>query len=288
VQTDKNNGGIYMILDDIVKAKRLQIELEKITKPLENYLTDLDYQALPTRNFKRALKHDGISIIAEIKKSSPSKGIIVENFNPVDIGKIYEKINIDAVSILTEKQFFNGDDSYIKLVKKINNKPILRKDFIIDKYQVYQSKAIGADAILLITAILGDKVKEYYDLACSLGLDCLTEVHSQAELEIALSARCDIIGINNRNLNDFTVNLSTTQKLLNNIPDNITVVSESGIKKAEDIQYLSSLGVDAVLVGETFMRNINDKSYIKKFIDTAKSINANFISHNIKEISNYD
>lgn len=277
-----------MILDTIVKAKRLQIELEKITNPISTYLTVLETQALPPRNFKNALSHKGISIIAEIKKSSPSKGVIAENFNPIEIGKIYEKINIDAVSILTEKKFFSGDDLYIKMVKKINSKPILRKDFIIDKYQVYQSKAIGADAILLITTILGDKVKEYYNLAHSLGLDCLAEVHSQAELEIVLSAGCDIIGINNRNLNDFTINLETTKQLLINIPDNITVVSESGIKKAEDIQYLSSLGVDAVLVGETFMRNISNTSYINKFIDTAKSTDGDFIGHGIKKITNYD
>ena len=277
-----------MILDDIVKAKRLQIELEKKTKPIETYLTDFKNQDLPHRNFKKALNHNGISIIAEIKKSSPSKGIIAENFNPIEIGKIYEQISIDAVSILTEKQFFNGNDLYIKMVKKVNNKPILRKDFIIDKYQVYQSKAIGADAILLITAILGDKVKDFYNLAKGLGLECLTEVHNEKELEIALSTGCDIIGINNRNLNDFTVNLKTTQNLLNDIPENITVVSESGIKKAEDIQYLSSLGVDAVLVGETFMRNLNNITYIKKFIDTSKFIDLEFKSHDIKEITSYD
>ena len=264
-----------MILDDIVKEKRLQVKLEKAAKPIKTYLDNLEYNARPLRNFKEVLDHKGISIIAEIKKSSPSKGTIVENFNPVKIGQIYEEINIDAVSILTEKKFFSGDDAYIKMVKNINTKPILRKDFIIDKYQVYQSKDIGADAILLIAAILGDKIKDFYNLAKSLGLDCLTEVHTQKELEIALDCGCNIIGINNRNLNDFTVNLETTHKLLRDIPNNITVVSESGIRKAGDIKYLSSIGVDAVLVGETFMRNIDNDSYIKTFIDEAKSLDGN-------------
>jgi len=266
-----------MILDDIVKTKRLQVELEKITKPIETYLTDLENQVLPTKNFKRALNQEGISIIAEIKKSSPSKGTIIENFDPIQIGKIYERVDIDAVSILTEKQFFNGDDTYLKMVRKINTKPILRKDFIIDKYQVYQSKAIGADALLLIASILGNKIEEFYKLAKSLGLDCLTEVHSEKELDIALTAGCDIIGINNRNLKNFTVNLDTTQKLLKNIPNNITVVSESGIKKAGDIKYLNSIGVDAVLVGEIFMRNIDNEAYIKCFIDIAKSAHVNIL-----------
>jgi len=264
-----------VILDEIVKEKRLQVELEKIIKPIRTYLDNSDYKAHPSRNFKEVLDHKDISIIAEIKKSSPSKGTIVENFNPVKIGQIYEEINIDAVSILTERKFFSGDDAYIKMVKNINTKPILRKDFIIDKYQIYQSKDIGADAILLIVAILGNKTKEFYKLAKSLGLDCLTEVHTQKELEIAIDCGCNIIGINNRNLNDFTVNLDTTQKLLRDIPNNITIVSESGIKKAGDIKYLSSIGVDAVLVGETFMRNIDSDSYLMTFIDNAKSLDGN-------------
>jgi len=264
-----------VILDDIVKAKRHQIEIEKVAKPIETYLSNLKYKVQPSRNFKKVLDRKGISIIAEIKKSSPSKGTIVENFDPVKIGKFYEGINIDAISILTEKKFFNGDDSYIKMIKEINTKPILRKDFIIDEYQIYQSKSIGADAILLIASILGKEIKEFYNLAKSLGLDCLTEVHTQAELEIALGCGCNIIGINNRNLNDFTVNLETTQKILKNIPNNITVVSESGIKKTGDIKYLSSIGVDAVLVGETFMRNLDNDSYIKNFIDSAKSLDGN-------------
>lgn len=254
-----------MILDDIVANKKIQIEEEKKIKSLKEYYDDLKDREI--RNFKEALNKNGIAIIAEIKKASPSKGIIKEDFDPVKIGEIYEKINIDAVSILTERKFFKGKDEYVNKVRFINSKPILRKDFIIDEYQVVQARAIGADAILLIAAILGDNIKKYYDLAKELGLYCLTEVHNEKELDKALCAGCNIIGINNRDLKDFTVNLEVTEKLIKYIPKDNIVVSESGIKNSQDIRYLRSLGVNAVLIGETFMRNIDDLEKVKDFIN---------------------
>lgn len=259
-----------MILDDIVAYKRMQIEKEKEIKSIEEYSINL--QHMPIRDFKKALSKEGISIISEIKKASPSKGIIKEDFDPVKIAKVYEEINIDAVSVLTEKQFFKGNDEYIEMVKKVNSKPILRKDFIIDEYQIFQAKSIGADAILLIASILGSDIKRFYNLSKELGLHCLTEVHNERELDTALSAGCDIIGINNRNLKDFTVDLKTTEKLIKHIPKDTIVVSESGIKTSEDIKYLRSLGVNAVLIGETFMRNIEDIQEVKDFILKAKDI----------------
>lgn len=259
-----------MILDDIVAYKRIQIEKEKSIKSIKEY--SIDFHSMSVRDFKKALSGEDISIIAEIKKASPSKGIIKEDFDPVKIAKVYEEINIDAVSVLTEEQFFKGKDEYIAKVKQVNSKPILRKDFIIDEYQVFQAKAIGADAILLIASILGSDIKRFYSFAKEIGLHCLTEVHNEKELDGALCAGCDIIGINNRNLRDFTVDLKTTEKLIRYIPKNTIVVSESGIKTSEDIRQLRALGVNAVLIGETFMNNIENISEIQNITLTAKDI----------------
>jgi indole-3-glycerol phosphate synthase len=257
-----------LILDDIVNYKKKQVEEEKVMKPLnrlENEIIDMK-----TRDFKGSLSKDGISIIAEIKKASPSKGIIKENFDPENIAKVYEKIDIDAVSVLTERKFFNGRDEYIRIVKDVTSKPILRKDFIIDEYQIFQAKYIGADAVLLIVSVLGKKLKNFYKLSRELGLQCLVEVHDRQELEVALEEEVEIIGINNRNLKDFIVDLNRTEKLIKYIPKSRVIVSESGIKTPQDILYLSSIGTNAVLIGETFMGSIENVSAIKDFLVKAK------------------
>ncbi|MBV7273610.1 indole-3-glycerol phosphate synthase TrpC [Clostridium sp. PL3] len=259
-----------MILDEIVAYKIQQLRLEKEEISLDKLMEGCNKEI--KRDFKKSLSKEKISIIAEIKKASPSKGVILEDFNPIKIAKIYEDIDIDAVSVLTEKNFFKGNDLYIREVKKVNSKPILRKDFIVDPYQIHQSKAIGADAILLIVSILKDKLKEYYDLACSIGLDCLVEIHDEEELKIALNSGCSIIGINNRNLKDFTEDLTNTERLIKNIPSGILVISESAIKTPEDINYLNGLGVKAVLIGETFMRNIDNIKKIRNFAAKAKGV----------------
>ncbi len=258
-----------MILDDIVAYKKLQVITEKERCPLDKLIVNCEYKNV--RNFKKALTKPNISIIAEIKRASPSKGIINEDFDYIKTARIYEKVKIDAVSVLTERKFFKGKDEYIAEVKNISSKPILRKDFIIDEYQMFQSKAIGADAILLIVSILGNKIKNFLNLAKELGLYCLTEVHNEQELDLALSAGCDIVGINNRDLRDFTVDLKNTERLIKYIPKNTIVVSESGIKISEDIGYLKSLGVNAVLIGETFMRNMDKIRNIENFILKSKS-----------------
>jgi indole-3-glycerol phosphate synthase len=257
-----------VILDEIVACKELQLKLEKENMPLDKIMEGCN--KVITRDFKKELSKREISIIAEIKKSSPSKGIILENFNHIEIAKIYEDMSVDAVSVLTEKNFFKGNDRYINEVKKVNSKPILRKDFIIDPYQIYQSKVIGADAILLIVSILKHKLKEYYDLARSLGLQCLVEVHDEEEIKVAIESGCSIIGVNNRNLKDFTEDLKNTERLMKNIPSEIVVVSESAIKTPEDIRYLRGLGVSAVLVGEAFMRNIENTGKLNEFVEQAK------------------
>lgn len=257
-----------MFLDQIIKDKRAQIEQQEEIIPLDKVIAHS--QNARVRDFKSSIRNEEVSIIAEIKKASPSKGIICENFDSINIAQIYEKVGVGAISVLTEPKYFLGNDQYIAKAKIATSKPILRKDFIIDHYQIYQTKAIGADAILLIAAILGNELKRFYELARNIGLSCLVEVHNREELEIALNVGCDIIGINNRNLKNFIVDLKTTEELIELIPKGITVVSESGIKTPGDIKHLRSLGVNGVLIGETFMKNLEDVSQIEKFIAAAK------------------
>ena len=249
------------ILDEIVKNKIIQIEEEKTQNPLRN-LINMKNEVI--RDFEGALKKNGISIIAEVKKASPSKGVIDPDFDVVGCALNYERYGVDAISVLTEKKYFLGNDENIKLVKDKASMPILRKDFIIDKYQIYQSLFLGADAILLIAAVLKDRLKDYYELATALGLHCLVEVHDRTEIELSLQSGCKIIGINNRDLNNFHVDIHTTEKLMKYIPKDKIVVSESGIASIEDIKYLRSIGANAVLIGESFMRNPNS---VKSFLE---------------------
>jgi len=253
-----------MILEEIINKKREEVEKKKII--ISEFELKNSINKKYHGNFKKAISKKGISIIGEIKKASPSRGLIKEDFNPSNIAYIYDRCNIDAISILTEKNYFNGDDSYIKVVKNITQKPVLRKDFIIDEYQIYESKVLGADAILLIAEVLEENIFNFYMTAKNIGLDVLAEVHDKKHLYLALDAGCDIIGINNRNLKNFEVDLSTTQKIIKYIPEGILKVSESGIKTPEDIQKLNLLGIDGVLVGETFMKYVDDIFLFKNFI----------------------
>ncbi|NLI58267.1 MAG: indole-3-glycerol phosphate synthase TrpC [Clostridium sp.] len=257
-----------MILDKIVNEKKLQLKKEMSEISIEGWKQRVSRPGLhKTIDFYNALKKDKqISIIAEVKKASPSKGIIKEDFNPLEIAKKYSEEKVQAISVLTEKNFFLGDEDYLVKIRQNVALPILRKDFIIDLWQVYQSRCLGADAILLIVSILNDEeLKKFQIVAEILGMQCLVEVHDREELERALESGAKIIGINNRNLKTFEVDLKTTEKLMNYIPHDRVVVSESGIKTQDDMRYLKDLGVNAVLIGETFMRadSINEK--IKEF-----------------------
>lgn len=257
-----------MILDEIVEYKKLQLEEEKRIITVKELLKQCEDKT--SRDFKSSLTGEKMAIIAEIKKASPSKGVIRANFDHRKIAHIYNEIPINAISVLTEKKYFQGNDAFIKDVKEITLKPVLRKDFIVDEFQVYQAKAIGADAVLLIAAVLGNKLKHFYDLSKSLGLHCLTEVHDSEEMKLAGDAGCDIIGVNNRDLRTFKEDIRTTERLLPYLPKGTIIVSESSIKTAEDIKYLRSLKVDAVLIGETFMRNLDDVEGMKTFIRKAR------------------
>lgn len=197
----------------------------------------------------------GVKLIAEIKKASPSRGVLCREFNPCQIADIYQQAGASAISVVTDVRFFQGHPVDLSSVRKVTSLPLLRKDFIIDEYQIYQSRCLGADAVLLITALLGQRqLVEYIGLAEELGMAALVEVHTHDELSLVLETEAVLIGINNRDLHTFQVDLATTYRLISAIPQERVVVSESGIKSRDDVVELARVGVDAVLVGEALMR----------------------------------
>lgn len=246
-----------MILEKIVEKKKIQLKDEMKQMSVEGWKQRLKRPGLHSAlSFYDTIKQNGdISIIAEVKKASPSKGIIREDFEPSEIARQYFDAGVQAISILTEKNFFLGDDDFLVRVRQSLPIPVLRKDFIIDIWQIYQSRCLGADAILLIVSILSDEdLRKFQIVAGILGMQCLVEVHDRNEVERALETGAKIIGINNRDLKTFEVDIRNTERLLSYIPNDRAVVSESGVKTADDMRYLKNLGVDAVLIGETFMR----------------------------------
>ena len=245
-----------MILDDIAVYRKRQLEREKSAVSPDEMKKAAEKISTPCKDFAGALKADGISVIAEVKKASPSKGVIQPNFDPAATAVQYEKAGARAVSCLTEEHYFQGSSKYLRMIRENVSLPILRKDFIIDPYQIYEAKCIGADAVLLIAAMLdAAAMKEYLKIAQSLDLDVLAESHNEKELDSVLEAGCGIIGINNRNLKTFEVTLETTVRLAEKVPKGHTIVSESGIRDNADIKLLRSCGAEAVLIGETLMRS---------------------------------
>lgn len=244
------------ILDEIHKHKLSEVAENKRRVSIET-LKEQCKKRQRTKSFGAALKSNtNIRIIAEIKKASPSLGVIREDFNPVEIARLYEANGASAISVLTDENFFQGSLSYLTAVKKSVNLPVLRKDFIIDPYQIYEARFAGADAILLIAAILSkEKIQRFLELANALDMDCLVEVHSELELKMVLQTDANIIGINNRDLTTFKTDLETTIRLRPMIPVGKIVVSESGIKKRTDIEKLMKNGVNSVLVGEILMKS---------------------------------
>jgi len=245
-----------MTLDQIVADNLRELEARKCSFPL-NELKRAASEQPPPLDFASALRGDRIQLIAEVKKASPSMGIIRPDFNPVEIAQTYASNGASAISVLTETKYFQGSLDHLKAIRTaLGNKrlPLLRKDFIFDPYQIYESRAYGADGLLLITAILTPKkLEELLGLSHDLNMSCLVEVHNGAELEIALRSQARIIGINNRDLTTFAVDLTTTERLRPLIPPDRIVVSESGIKEHSDIEKMKKWGVDAVLVGEALM-----------------------------------
>jgi indole-3-glycerol phosphate synthase len=246
-----------MFLDRIVEQKKIEIEALKQTFRLSE--VEKQIAQLPDcRGFESALsqgRNREMALIAEVKKASPSKGLIREDFKPVSLAQEYEESGADCISVLTDIEFFQGHPDYLKAVHEKVSVPCLRKDFTYDYRHVYEARLWGADAILLIAAILKKaEMKEYLGIARDLGMDVLVEVHDRAELETVLELDATLIGINNRNLKTFVTDLKTTEDLISIIPNNVIKVSESGISNPGEIDYLKSLGVDAVLIGEHFMR----------------------------------
>ena len=244
-----------MILDDIVAAKRQEIEKRRARISLDEFRVRAE-NAPPTRDFENALcVGEHIALIAEIKPASPSRGDLQTNADPVKIAQAYAQGGASAISVLTDRKFFKGELNNLKAARVGADIPLLRKDFIIDEYQIYESRAIFADAILLIVRILDDaQLRAYRELAESLGMSALVEIHDEAELERALKSDATIIGINNRNLADFTLDLEYTAELAPKIPRDKVCVSESGIFTRADVERVANAGADAVLVGEALMR----------------------------------
>lgn len=205
--------------------------------------------------FEKALARDGMSFICECKKASPSKGVIAENFPYLQIAKDYEKAGADCISVLTEPKWFLGSDEYLKEITANVSIPCIRKDFTVDEYMIYEAKVLGAKAVLLICSILtGEQIRNYIEICDRLGISALVEAHDENEIKTAVNAGSRIIGVNNRNLKDFTVDTGNSRRMRELVPENILFVSESGVKTPDDIKLLREAGADAVLIGETLMR----------------------------------
>ena len=253
------------ILDELAEYARKRVEHDKKKiSPTEIKRLAL---SMPKGNFsfEKALRKDDIAFICECKKASPSKGIIAENFPYLDIAQEYEQAGADCISVLTEPSRFLGRDSYLKEITEKVSIPCLRKDFTVDEYMIYQARLLGASAVLLICSILDKlQIKEYINICDTLGLSALVEVHDENEIKTALQSGARIIGVNNRNLKDFSVDTDNSRKLRELVPNDVIFVSESGVKTPEDVQKLRDIGANAVLIGETLMRAENKKDMLLK------------------------
>ena len=243
------------ILDEIVAKTKSKLEEKKQGLSLEELSSKIDFENLKETNFKKSLQNKAEAIIAEIKKASPSAGIISDNFDPVLKSKEYESFGASALSILTEEDYFLGNIEYLKDVKAITSLPILRKDFIVDEYQIYESKLIGADCILLIASILNDEeLKNFSEIAERLKLDYIIEVHDEEELQRVKHFSNAIIGVNNRNLKTFDVDINNSVELKNFFEGENIFIAESGIKSKKDIEYLQQHNINVFLIGESLMK----------------------------------
>lgn len=273
-----------MILDTLAQATKKRIDGQKQLKSLQALKQELSEKAergelvLPDKKksfeenfnnpslyrFEKNLKGKGIHIIAEVKKASPSKGLIDPNFDYMKVARDYEMAGVECVSCLTEPDYFKGSDEIFMEIRRALKTPMIRKDFTVDEYMIYQAKLMGADCILLICAILDDEaLMSYYKLADSLGLSVLVETHDEEEMERALKIGARMIGVNNRNLKDFTVDIGNSIRLRKMVPENVIFVAESGIKTREDIKELEDCGTNGVLIGETFMRAADKAKELK-------------------------
>ena len=262
---------MHNILKKICEDKRLEIEILKKKCSL-NSLKKLISDEINKRDFKNVIIKSSLEkrnyIIGEIKKASPSAGEIIHNYEPIEISKIYERAGVKALSVLTEKNYFKGEIDHLSYVKQNTNIPILRKDFIIDEYQIYESKVYQADIILLIVSVLSDdELKKFLKIANELNLDCIIETHDENEIKRALKLDYPILGINNRNLKNLKTDLNNSVSLFTSISKDYTVIAESGIKTAEDISMYNDLGIFNFLIGESILRSKDYSTFIKKLLN---------------------
>ena len=262
---------MHNILKKICEDKRLEIEILKKKCSL-NSLKKLISDQINKRDFKnviiKSVEERKNFIIGEIKKASPSAGEIIHNYEPIEIAKIYERAGVKALSVLTEKNYFKGEIDHLSYVKQNTNIPILRKDFIIEEYQIYESKVYQADVILLIVSVLSDdELKKFLKIANELNLDCIIETHDENEIKRALKLDYPILGINNRNLKNLKTDLNNSVSLFTSISKDYTVIAESGIKTPEDISMYNDLGIFNFLIGESILRSKNYATFIKKLLN---------------------
>ncbi len=286
-----------MILEEIaektkerVRAEKRSVSLQEMKALAAEARARLQEEGRAAFPFERALAKPGMSFICEVKKASPSKGVIAEHFPYAEIATEYEAAGADAISVLTEPFYFRGSNEYLSEIRRKVSLPLLRKDFTVDEYMIYQARAIGADAVLLICALLSPvQLAEYGEIARELGLSALVEAHDEREVETALSAGAGMIGINNRNLKDFTVDIENSVRLRRLVPGNILYVSESGMRTREDIVRLEENGTDGVLIGESLMRSPDKAGLLRelsakgmKILKSAKNADQENLSHSPK------
>ena len=255
-----------MILDEIAEKTKERVAKQKKEVSLEEMKEKAEKMEKNTGfPFLRALQTEDIAFICEVKKASPSKGVIAEDFPYVEIAKEYEEAGAAAISVLTEPYYFQGSNTYLTEITQNVHIPVVRKDFTVDEYMIYEAKVIGASCILLICAILDQKtLNQYLELAHSLGLSVIVEAHDEEEVKMALASGAKIIGVNNRDLKTFTVDINNSARYRKMVPDDVVFISESGIKTAQDIQKLRENGTNAVLIGETFMRSSDKKKVLEE------------------------
>lgn len=259
------------ILDELADYARIRVAKAKEIIPPEQMKAAA--LALPKGDFsfEKALKKNGICFICECKKASPSKGLIAPEFPYLQIARDYEAAGADCISVLTEPKWFLGSEEYLREIAAEVSIPVIRKDFTVDEYMIYEAKVLGASAVLLICSILPEEtVRQYIAICDTLGLSALVEAHDEAEVDAAIRAGARIIGVNNRNLKDFTVNTDNSRNLRKRIPENVVFVSESGVKDEKDIAALRKIGADAVLIGEALMRAADKKETLTRFREAGK------------------
>jgi len=254
------------ILDEILRVKRNEVALRKRERPFAELRSAAERAPTPG-DFVAALRVPGLSLIAEVKRASPSKGVLRETLDPARLARTYADSGAAAVSVLTDHEFFQGSLDDLRAVREGVDLPVLRKDFIFDPYQVVEARAAGADVVLLIVAVLADEaLASLYELTCKLGMAALVEVHDERELERALAIEPRVVGVNNRDLRTFTVDLTTTARLRGRVPDDIVLVTESGIHSRTDVEQLEAMGADAMLVGEALVCAPDVRAKVRELI----------------------